>query len=382
VTVLATKDVNGNVLPAFDGSTWYPFSERLLLTAEFGSGPGGSGGGVWQATAGYPSNAEALGGILGRGGHEGIQADAAGNLWIVEDVGGAVPVAGSNARVANSFIFRFTPKNPRNLKDGGKLQVLQLASRAHAGPIVFNSGDALTQDMKDLHSYADVFTTKWVTIHDTAANGFADFDANALAKVNGGTPFKRPENGVFRPGSGFREFIFTETGDTNATSTANAEHGGFGGIMKLTQANPSADTGVLSLFFRGDREHTALDNIQFWDEHKVLAGEDRGDTLHTQGNAVPGLIGALDSIWLLDTRKDYVVATNKPVRIIAQGRDASATVDSALLGSPGFQNDGDNETTGIHVSDGDARIDGILDAKIPRPFREGGSAQRGDLDSE
>jgi hypothetical protein len=406
VTVLATRDVNGNVLPAFDGSTWYPFSERLLLTAEFGSGPGGSGGGVWQATAGYPSNAEALGGILGRGGYEGIQADAAGNLWIVEDVGGAVPVAGSNARVANSFIFRFTPKNPRNLKDGGKLQVLQLASRAHAGPIIFNSGDALTQDMKDMHSYGNAFATKWVTIHDTAANGFADFDANALARLNGGTPFKRPENGVFRPGSGFREFFFTETGDTNATSTANAEHGGFGGIMKLTQANPSADTGVLSLFFRGDREHTALDNIQFWDEHKVLAGEDRGDTLHTQGNAVPGLIGALDSIWLLDTRKDYVVATNKPVRIIAQGRDASATVDSALLGSPGFQNDGDNETTGIHVSDGDARIDGILGAKVPRPFRddwrvfytqqhgdnvtyeiirtsrEGVSAQRGDLDSE
>jgi hypothetical protein len=176
--------------------------------------------------------------------------------------------------------------------------------------------------------------------------------------------------------------------------------------MKLTQANPSADSGVLSVFFRGDREHTALDNIQFWDEHKVLAGEDRGDTLHTQGNAVPGLVGALDSIWLFDTRKDYVVATNRPVRIIAQGRDASATVDSALLGSTGFQNDGDNETTGIHVSDGDARIDGILGAKIPRPFRDdwrvfytqqhgdnvtyeiirtprnGSGDQRGDLDSE
>lgn len=80
--------------------------------------------------------------------------------------------------------------------------------------------------------------------------------------------------------------------------------------------------------------------------------------------------------------------------------------NSALLGSPGFQNDGDNETIGIHVSDGDARIAGILGAKIPRPFRddwrvfytqqhgdnvtyeiirasrEGGSAQRGDLDNE
>ena len=36
-----------------------------------------------------------------------------------------------------------------------------------------------------------------------------------------GTPFKRPENGVFRPGTAFREFFFDETGDTNATSPEN-----------------------------------------------------------------------------------------------------------------------------------------------------------------
>ncbi len=355
VTVLATQDVSGNPLPAFDGSTWYPFSQHLLLTAEFGNGSGGSGGGVWQATAGFPSRAEPLGGILGRGGYEGIQADAAGNIWIVEDVGGAVPAAGSNARVANSFIYRFVPKNPSDLGTGGRLQVLQLASRAHSGPILFNAADALTQDLKDLHTYGIGFATQWITIHDTAVDGTADFDANTLAKQKGGTPFKRPENGVFRPGSQFREFFFTETGDTNATSTANAQFGGFGGIMKLTQSHPSADTGVLSLFFLGDQQHTAFDNIQFWGEHKLVAVEDRGDTLHTQGNGVAGVTGALDSGWLLDTRREYSIATNTPVRIIAQGRDPSATIDSALLGSTGFQNDGDNEITGIHVSDGDAR---------------------------
>ena len=114
-----------------------------------------------------------------------------------------------------------------------------------------------------------------------------------------------------------------------------------------------------------------MDNIQFWSEHRVVAGEDRGDTLHAQGNGVAGQTGALDSVWLLDTRKDYAIGTNAPVRILAEGRDASATIDSALLGSAGFQNDGDNELTGIHVSDGDAGIDGILGAKIPRPFRDG-----------
>jgi hypothetical protein len=371
ITVLATQDIHRNPLPAFDGSSWYPFSQRLLLTAEFGNGSGGSGGGVWQATAEYPSQAEPLGGVLGRGGYEGIQADHAGNIWIVEDVGGAIPLVGSNARVANSFIYRFIPKSLQRLTDGGRLQVLQVASRAHAGPIVFDATNALTQDLKDLHTYGNVFATRWITIHDTGTDGSDDFDANALAKLKGGTPFKRPENGVFRPGSGFREFFFTETGDTNATSTANAEHGGYGGIMKLTQPHSSSETGTLTLFYKGDREHTAFDNIQFWSEHRVVAVEDRGDALHAQGNGVAGLTGALDSGWMLDTRKDHAIATNTPVRIIAQGRDASATLDSALLGSAGFQNEGDNELTGIHVSDGDPRIDGILGAKIPRPFRDG-----------
>jgi hypothetical protein len=59
---------------------------------------------------------------------------------------------------------------------------------------------------------------------------------------------------------------------------------------------------------------------------------------------------------------------------MALGRDASATFDSPLNdGRPGngFQNDGDNEITGIHVSDGDPTVNGILGAKKPRPFKGG-----------
>ena len=76
------------------------------------------------------------------------------------------------------------------------------------------------------------------------------------------------------------------------------------------------------------------------------------------------------------------------MRFIAQGRDPSATIDSAIGGvystlfpapptnPPGFFNDGDNEITGIHVSDGDPTKNGILGAKSPnfsasrQPFRE------------
>ncbi|HVY50443.1 MAG TPA: hypothetical protein VHA07_02680, partial [Devosia sp.] len=60
-----------------------------------------------------------------------------------------------------------------------------------------------------------------------------------------------------------------------------------------------------------------------------------------------------------------------PVRVLAQGRDEMATIDSGFLGKEGFQNEGDNEITGIHVSDGDPSVDGLIGAKVPTPF-EGG----------
>src|SRR6185312_5171510 len=62
ITVLATQDSSGNPLPTIDGSTWNPWARRLLFTAE---GNGTTTGGVWQATADYPSVVQDLLGILG-----------------------------------------------------------------------------------------------------------------------------------------------------------------------------------------------------------------------------------------------------------------------------------------------------------------------------
>ena len=115
--------------------------------------------------------------------------------------------------------------------------MLQVASLEHAGPIVFGSdpdADILSADTKDLHTYGHVFKTLWVTIHDTKKDGTAPFDANAAAKKAGGTPFKRPENGVFKPGTGFKKFFFTETGDTTLTTEAGTSYGGFGAIQELS----------------------------------------------------------------------------------------------------------------------------------------------------
>ena len=88
--------------------------------------------------------------------------------------------------------------------------------------------------------------------------------------------------------------------------------------------------------------------------------EDAGDKLHGQRNA-------LDSGFLLDATKDYSNPANVPMRWLAEGRDASATLDADNAGFG--KNDGDNELTGIHVSDGDTSKSGILGARQPRPFQ-------------
>ena len=364
VTLLANADVDGAALPVYDGITWYPFSRQLLLTSE---GNGSSTGGVWQATLDVPSKVKSLTGVLGRGGFEGIQADSQGRLIIVEDIGGATGSAFPQAKRPNSFIFRFTPKNASDLTQGGKLEALQVASKAHSGPIVFaaasNDAAIQSQDVADMHTYGLSFDTAWVTVHDTATDGMAVFNANQLAKDKLATPFKRPENGQFRPGTNFGEFIFDETGDTNLNTQAGTTYGGFGAIFRLRL---TGDTGNLSLVYNGDAAgvHAGFDNCGFWDRDRIVFVEDAGDTLHGQRNG-------LDSAWLFDLNTDYSNPGNQPIRILAQGRDASATIDSQLSGTDGFVNEGDNEITGWHHSDGDPTVYGLLGAKIPKPFRDG-----------
>jgi hypothetical protein len=355
VTLMADQDASAQPLPNIDGSTWYPFSQRLLFTVE-----GSANGGALQATLDFPSQVERLDGILGQGGYEGIQADPKGNLLIVEDVGGTTV---NHGKAPNSYVYRFLPDDTSDLKKGGKLQVLQVTS--HTGPshpIIFD-GNILSQDVKDLHTYGIVFDTTWMTIHDTSVNGFAPFNAIAAARTKG-TPFKRPENGQFRPGSNFTEFYFDETGDTDNLTPAGATYGGFGAIFKLVLIG---NNGQLSLVYNSpDATHAGFDNCAFWDADHIVFVEDAGDTLHGQRNA-------LDSAWLFDVRTDYSHGA-QPIRVLAEGRDASATLDTVISGvgfTGTFNNEGDNEITGWHLSDGDPTVNGLLGAKIPKPFKSG-----------
>jgi hypothetical protein len=77
---------------------------------------------------------------------------------------------------------------------------------------------------------------------------------------------------------------------------------------------------------------------------------------------------ALDSGFVFDVNADYSGGA-LPIRFLAEGRDVSATLDSAFGGFG--KNEGDNEITGIHVSDGDPSVNGILGAKVPRFGHDG-----------
>ena len=353
VTLLATHDADGNPLATIDGSTWDPWARRLLFTTEDSGAP------TYAATPGYPSKVTDVSGALGRGGYEGIQDDSAGDLWIVEDIGGSFK-DGTTAKRPNSFLYRYVPDTPGDLANG-KLEVApgpeRRSSDTFASEKALNSPDQLA-----LHTYGNTFKTRWVTIHNTATDGSAPFSANDLAKAAHATPFKRPENGQFKPGSEFRRFFFDDTGDTNATSPENAAAGGWGSVMQLTQDSPTARTGTLRMFYRSDQAHSGLDNVAFLSRDQVSFVEDARDTLHSQRNA-------LDSGYVFDTHTDYSQPDTHPVRWLAEGRDPSATIDSA---NGGFgKNDEDNEITGIHVSNGDTSPNGILGAIVPNLHRTG-----------
>jgi hypothetical protein len=353
VTLMATQDTGGTPLATIDGSTWDPWAQRVILTTESATKP------TYAATASFPSTVEDVSGALGRGGYEGVQNDSDGNLWLVEDIGGAAK-AGTAAKVPNSFVYRYVPRHPGDLHNG-RLEALQVLNSA-GQPITLESQSALNApDQVLVHSYGHELNTRWVTVHDTAADGTTPFNANTAAKSAHATPFKRPENGVFRPGTKFGEFEFTETGDTNATSPENAAAGGWGAVQKLVQRGPSAATGKLELLYASTSVTSSLDNLTFLSRDMLAVVQDQGDALH-------GQVDALDSGFALDAGADFSNPANTPVRWLAEGRDASATIDA---GNTFGKNDGDNELTGVHVSDGDPGTNGILGAKAPNLFKGG-----------
>jgi hypothetical protein len=349
VTLLTPVDDSGLThFNSIDGSSWDPFSRTLLFTQE-----DGADGGVIEMGADFDPNTGAgvglrtLYGSLGRGGYEGIHPDDWGNILIVEDVGGTTVL--NRGRNPNSFVYRFVPISPDDLTHG-KLQALQVT--INGNPLVFvpvddqnPNGDTRSENQLLLHTVGASWPVRWVTLHDTEIDGTDPFDANALAKALGATPFKRPENGQFQPGSHFQTFFFDVTGDTDnraGTDPVLAARGAWGGIFRV-DLDAGRETGTISLVVLGDADHASFDNLTFVDDKDtILVAEDRGDTLHDQLNK-------LDSIWAYKLNKQHP-ERNIVARFVALGLDQLAT-------------DEDNEPTGLHMADGDSTINGLIGTK-------------------
>jgi len=250
------------------------------------------------------------------------------------------------ARQPNSFVYRYLPKNPGRLEDGGKLQALQVT--INGSPVTFHAddviGDIIAPAQRKLHTPGTRWPIKWVTIHESNANDTTPFVATTAVKAANATPFKRPENMAWLPDSKFRTFFFTATGDTDAPTAQIPElaaRGAWGAIfrvdMRHDQGRAHTDDGEISIFALGDQDHTSFDNLAFVNEHQLLASEDRGDTLHQQ-------LQKFDSVWAYD------VKNGKALRFIALGRDAS----SAAAGND------NNEPTGVFASSGSPRAEDLL----------------------
>ena len=358
ITLMTPGDANALTgFNSIDGSTWDPFSRTLLFTQE-----DGNIGGVIEMGADFdPSTGGGHGlrtlyGSLGRGGYEGIHSDNRGNVWIVEDVGGTTVT--NQGRNPNSFVYRFVPLDPSDLTRG-KLQALQVS--INGSPVVFvpvdsghPDGDTRSNNQLLLHTIGASWPVSWVTVHDTEVDGNTSFDANAMAKAAGATPFKRPENGQFQPGSNFSTFIFDITGDTNAIAGQDpvlAGRGAWGGLFRV-DLSADRETGHISLVILGDADHASFDNVTFVDDRNtVLLAEDRGDTLHDQLNT-------LDSIWAYKLNREHP-ERNVVARFTALGQDK-------LAGAPGEE---DNEPTGLHMSEGDSTIGGLIGTREFRTNR-------------
>jgi hypothetical protein len=376
ITMLDPTDGTGQTgLSSIDGSVYDPFNDMLLFTGEAGA----TGRVVqeklhWTGTT-FPldqADIPDLDGSMGRAGYEGVVPDSKGNVYLVEDVGGSnvtdnttpTPTA-TVVKRPNSFVYRFVPDGPQGASDltQGKLEVLQISDGGT--PITFSGdafADAFGTPIKNLHSGSSL-SAKWVTIHDTAVDGSASFDANALAKTplgthagNLGTPLKRPENGKFVPGTDFKSYVFTETGDTNnlggtyvAGNGAKArERGAWGGLLRLDMPFAGSNDGTMKAIEVGDASHNSFDNVTFLDKDTILTTEDRGDTLH-------GQLNTLDSIWSFDLGQSLAAINSEAQRLVALGRDSE---------SLNYQGE-NNEPTGIYVANGSVSNSDVLGKTDP-----------------
>ena len=127
----------------------------------------------------------------------------------------------------------------------------------------------------------------WVTIHDTAVDGNAPFDANPLAKA---ARTARRSSGRRTASSGRGSGSRSSTSTRPATPTRPAPRtrprrlaARSSSYARRTRRPTPARS---ALFYKGDEAHAGFDNVTFISRDQITFVEDAGDTLHGQRNAL------------------------------------------------------------------------------------------------
>ena len=253
----------------------------------------------------------------------------------------------------NSFIYRFMPNDASDLRAGGKLQALQVIVGGNplkfTQPASSSAADVAAAANTDisgansagyvaLHTYGTSFATKWITSAPRRRRRrFPGADDNALAKAAGRDAVqaareRRVPAGLEVQGAllrrdrrhrqpHLRRRRPAPNPNLPACTTPNVT-GGFRTIFKLVQS-PKSDDGTISVLYNGDQAHAGFDNVAFFskDQHRVRRGRGR----HAAHAAERARLR-------LAVRRHARTTRTAPSRsrFIAEGRDASATIDSGL----------------------------------------------------
>ena len=299
-------------------------------------------------------------GALGRGGYEGIQDDSDGNIWIVEDIGGA----DQDGHARRSGRTASSTATCRRTRATCERQAPGAPGAERGGhPITFESQAALNApDQVALRTYGRTFNTRWVTIHDTAVDGNDAVQRQHAredrARHTVQAPGERRSSG---PGDELQGVLLRRDGrhDRNEPRERRPGRRGGGGWLDL-QARPERPVvghrQALALL-QGNESVAGLDNVTFISHDQIAFVEDAGDTLHTPAEGTR---------LRLRLRRDDGLLNPARSRCGSSPRAATRRRRSTPANGGFGKNEGDNEITGIHVSDGDPDVGGILGAKIPK----------------
>ena len=261
----------------------------------------------------------------------------------------------------NSYVYRFSPTDKSDLTRAARSQALQiLRARRNTG----HRGAAPGQPGVDPF-IAPAAHLRHV-VRDQVGDRPHRHDRGRSTPPPPPRPQTRRRSSAPRtassvPGTGFRRVLLHrdrrhEHGEHPARRLRRRLPAGAGGARR-------ADTGRVSIAGRvGDKEHTGL--RQHLLRHQGPAARRRG---RRRRPAHPAQRARLR----LRVRPCGRRRATKPrARRLSPSagwpRAATPRRRSTRLSGPAY-NDGDNEITGIHVSDGDPTVGGLLGAKLPQP---------------